>query len=59
MSKRSKLIGAALLSLWCLSVLTSPLQAVSPEKLRDLKADELEKIRNAVPEKPTVKPAKP
>jgi type 1 glutamine amidotransferase len=35
------------------------LQAESPEKLRDLKADELQKIRDAVPEKPTVQPAKP
>ncbi|HCO96708.1 MAG TPA: hypothetical protein DIU00_22680 [Phycisphaerales bacterium] len=59
MSKRSKIISAALLGLWCLSVLVSPLQAESPEKLRDLKADELQKIRSAVPDKPTVKPAKP
>jgi type 1 glutamine amidotransferase len=46
-----------LLCLWCLSVFTSPLQAQSPEKLRDLKADELQKIRGAVPDKPTVRPA--
>jgi len=59
MKKRSKLISAALLGLWCLSMLTSPLQAESPEKLRDLKADELQKIQNAVPEKPTVQPNKP
>jgi len=59
MKKRSKLIVAALLGLWCLSVLMSPLQAASPEKLRDLKADELQKIRSAVPAKPTVRPAGP
>ena len=59
MKKRSKLISAALLGLWCLSMLTSPLQAESPEKLRDLKADELQKIQNAVPDKPTVQPNKP
>jgi hypothetical protein len=59
MKKGSKFISAALLGLWCLSVFMSPLQAASPEKLRDLKADELQKIRSAVPEKPTVRPAKP
>jgi len=59
MKKRSKLIGAALLGLWCLSIFTSPLQAVSPEKLRDLKAEEIQKIENAVPAKPTVQPAGP
>jgi type 1 glutamine amidotransferase len=59
MKKRSKFIGAALLGLWCLSVLMSPLQAASPEKLRDLTAEEVQKIENAVPEKPTVRPARP
>jgi type 1 glutamine amidotransferase len=59
MRKGSKFISAALLGLWCLSVLMSPLQAASPEKLRDLTADEVQKIQNAVPEKPTVRPAKP
>ena len=59
MKKRSKLIGAALLGLWCLSVIMSPLQAASPAKLRNLTADEVQKIQNAVPEKPTVRPAKP
>ena len=59
MSTRSKLIGAALLGLWCLSVLMSPLQAASPEKLRDLTAEEVQKIENAVPKKATVRPAEP
>jgi type 1 glutamine amidotransferase len=59
MKKGSKIIIVALLGLWCLSMLVNPLQAESPEKLRDLKADELQKIRSAVPEKPTVRPAKP
>jgi type 1 glutamine amidotransferase len=59
MKKGSKLISSALLGLWCLSMLVSPLWAQSPEKLRDLKADELQKIRNAVPDKPTVQPAGP
>ena len=59
MKKGSKFISAALLGLWCLSMLVSPLQAESPKKLRELKADELQKIRSAVPAKPTVQPAKP
>jgi len=59
MKKGSKLIGAVLLGLWCLSVLMSPLQAASPEKLRDLKAEEVQKIENAVPKQATVKAAKP
>ena len=59
MKKGSKLIGAVLLGLWCLSVLMSPLQAASPEKLRDLTAEEVQKIENAVPKQATVKAAKP
>jgi type 1 glutamine amidotransferase len=59
MKKGLKIIIIALLGFWCLSMLVSPLQAESPEKLRDLKADELQKIRSAVPDKPTVRPAKP
>ena len=59
MSKRSKFISVALLGLWCLSVLMSPLQAASPAKLRDLTAEEVQKIENAVPKQATVKPAKP
>jgi len=59
MKKRSKLIGAALLGLWCLSLLAVAAQGQSPEKLRDLKAEEIQKIENAVPAKPTVQPAKP
>ena len=53
MGKRSKFISAALLGLWCLSLFTTPGQAESPAKLRDLKAEELQKISGAVPEKPT------
>jgi hypothetical protein len=59
MKKGSKLISAALLGLWCLSMFVSPMQAESPEKLRDLKAEELQKIRNAVPAKSTVQSARP
>jgi len=48
-----------LLGLWCLSVLMSPLQAASPEKLRDLTAEEVQKIENAVPKQATVRSAEP
>jgi type 1 glutamine amidotransferase len=59
MSKRSKLIGAVLLGLWCLSVVTGPLQAASPEKLRELTPEEVQKIESAAPKKATVEPTKP
>jgi len=59
MSKRSKLIVAALLGLWCLSPLMTTAQAQSPEKLRELTAEEIQKIENAAPAEPTVQPARP
>jgi type 1 glutamine amidotransferase len=59
MKKGSKFISVALLGLWCLSMLVSPLRAESPAKLRDLAAEELQKIENAVPTKPTIQPARP
>jgi type 1 glutamine amidotransferase len=58
MNKGLKLISAAVLCLWCLS-LAMTAQAQSPAKLRDLKPDELQKIRDAAPDKATVQPAKP
>jgi len=59
MNKSLKLLGAALVSLWSLSVCTNTLQAVSPEKLRELTSEEIQKIEDAAPQKATVKPAKP
>lgn len=59
MNKRSRIISAILLGLWCLSLFATTLQAESPAKLRDLKAEEIHMIRNAVFYKPTVQPAKP
>ena len=59
MSKRSRLISAVLLGLWCLSLVITTAQAQSPAKLRNLTAEELQKIENAAPAKPTVRPAKP
>jgi hypothetical protein len=59
MKKRSKFISAALLGLWCLLLAASTLQAESPETLRELKAEEVQKIKQALPAKATVKPAGP
>jgi type 1 glutamine amidotransferase len=59
MSKRSKLIGAVLLGIWCLSLIITTVQAQSPAKLRDLTAEEVQKIGGAVPKQATVKPEKP
>jgi type 1 glutamine amidotransferase len=47
---------AAVAGLWCLSLFVGTLQAVSPEKLRDVTAEELKKINDAMPKKPTVPP---
>ncbi len=58
MNKRLKLLSVLLAGLWCLSLAVGTLQAESPAKLRDLKAEELQKIRSAMPERPTVRPAK-
>lgn len=59
MNKRSKLMSVVLLGLWCLSLVAGPLQAASPEKLRDLTLEEVQKIENAAPKKATVEPARP
>jgi len=59
MSKKSRVLGAVVLGLWCLSLVVGPLQAASPEKLRDLTAEEVQKIENAAPKKATVESAKP
>jgi type 1 glutamine amidotransferase len=58
MKNGSKLIIAVLLGLWCFTILAVAVQAQSPEKLRDLRTEEIQKIENAVPAKATVQPAK-
>ncbi len=55
MSKRSRLLSTAVLGLWCLSLAVGTLQAASPEKLRDLKPEEIQDIEKALPSKTTVK----
>jgi len=49
----------ALLVALCLSLLTSPSQAVSPAKLREVTPEEVRNIEKAVPKRPTVRPARP
>lgn len=59
MNKMRKLIGIALLCLWCLSLPVSTLQAVSPAKLREVTAEEVQKIKDALPKRATVRVSKP
>ncbi|MEA3224370.1 MAG: ThuA domain-containing protein [Planctomycetota bacterium] len=59
MNKRLKLLCVAMAGFWCLSLAVGALQAASPEKLRDLKDEEVQNIEEALPSKATVKPAKP
>jgi len=59
MNKRLKLLCAALLGLWCLSLAVGTLQAESPEKLRDLKDEEIRNIEKALPIKTTIKVSEP
>lgn len=59
MNKMRKLIGIALLGLWCLSLPVSTLQAASPAKLREVTAEEVQKIEKAVPRRATVRTRRP
>jgi len=58
MSQMGRLIGVALACAACVLVLTSSLQAESPKELRQLGAQEIEKIAAALPSKAVVQ-AKP
>ena len=59
MNKRLKLLSAVLAGLWCLSLAVGTLQAESPEKLRDLKDEEIRNIEKALPSKTTIKVSEP
>ncbi len=59
MNKMQKLIGIALLGLWCFSLPVSTLQAQSPAKLREVTAEEVQKIEDAMPQRATVKVTSP
>lgn len=56
---RSRRMAATLLAGFCLSVMVGTLWAQSPEKLRDLKPEEIAKIKEAMPAKAVVTPEKP
>jgi type 1 glutamine amidotransferase len=58
MSKMGRLIGVALACAMCVLALTSSLRAESPKELRQLSAQEIEKIAAALPSKAVVE-AKP
>jgi type 1 glutamine amidotransferase/HEAT repeat protein len=59
MIRRSRTIAVMLLAGFCLSLMAGPLWAQSPEKLRDLKPEEIAKITAAMPAKAVVTPEKP
>jgi len=60
MNSRLKFLGAGMLGLFCLSLAVGTLQAAgSPEKLRDLTAEEISNIEKALPDKPTIKVSEP
>jgi len=55
MNRTGKIVGVALVLAVCLSLPLGRAQAKSPEKLRRLKPEEIEKIKAALPSKPFVK----
>ena len=62
MNKMRKLIGIALLGLWCLfpmGIGMHTLQAESPAKLREVTAEEVQKIEKAMPRRATVRTRRP
>ena len=54
-----KLICIALLGLWCFALPLSTLQAASPAKLREVTAEEVQKIERALPRRATVRISEP
>jgi len=59
MMGRSKKIAVMLLAGFCLSLMVGTLWAQSPEKLRDLRPEEIAKITAAMPTKAVAAPAQP
>ena len=56
---RSRVVAAMLLACVCVSMVASPMWAKSPERLRQVTAAEIQKIKAAMPDEPVVKPEKP
>jgi type 1 glutamine amidotransferase len=59
MNKMRKLIVIALLGLWCFVLPLSTLQAQSPDKLREVTAEEVQKIESALPRRATIRTSEP
>ncbi len=59
MNKMRKLICIALLGLWCFVLPLSTLQAASPTKLREVTAEEVQKIERAIPRRATIRISEP
>ena len=59
MNRVRKLIAVAFIGLWCFVLPLSTLQAQSPEKLRELTAEEIQKIDEALPSKATIETSAP
>jgi len=59
MNRRTKVIGVAVLILWCLSLHTATLQAAQQKELPKPQPQDIQKMQEAMPSKPTVKPATP
>jgi len=54
-----KLIAIVLLGLWCFALPLSTLQAESPAKLREVTAEEVQKIESAIPRRATIRTSSP
>ena len=59
MNKVRKVIVIALLGLWCFVLPLSTLQAESPAKLREVTAEEVQKIESAIPRRATIRTSEP
>ncbi len=59
MNRVRKLIAVALIGLWCFVMPLSTLQAQSPETLREVTAEEVQKIEGALPRRATIKVSPP
>jgi len=59
MNKMRKVIVIALLGLWCFVLPLSTLQAQSPAKLREVTAEEVQKIESAMPRRATIRTSEP
>ncbi len=59
MIRRFKSVKITLLAILCLSLLTGTLQAVSPDRLREVTDEEVQKIEKALPRRATIRTSEP